>query len=77
MRDFFKNNPHLSKLNLVYLNSASYFIEQFYIDRYSPDYDIYEQYLGYISSVIKMFRNLCRNRNKKLFKIVEDWGISD
>lgn len=24
-----------------------------------------------------MFRNLCRNRNKKLFKIVDDWGITE
>lgn len=24
-----------------------------------------------------MFRNLCRGRNKKLFKIVDDWGITE
>lgn len=24
-----------------------------------------------------MFRNLCRNRNKKLFKVVDDWGINE
>ncbi len=66
----------MSKLNLVNQNSASYFIEDFYCDRYTPEADISEQYIGYIGSIIKMFRNLCRNRNKKLFKIVDDWGIN-
>lgn len=77
MSDFLQQNQHLSKLNLVHLNSASYFIEGFYSDRYTCKSDISEQYVAYVGSVIKMFRNLCRNRNKKLFKIVDDWGITE
>ena len=32
--------------------------------------------IGYIGSMLKLMRNLCKDRNKKLAKIMEDYGLT-
>ena len=76
MQEFLTNNRVVSRLNLVKFSCASYFIEDFFVDPYNPNNEILNGYILYIIGIIKLFRNLCKGRNKKLINVVSDWGIT-
>ena len=51
-----------------------YYIESFFQEKFNKS--LYDNYVKYIISIVRLFRNLVKDRNKKLIKIINDWGIT-
>lgn len=70
--DFLYANPNLFQIQPYSGSEACFFIEDFFVDN---ETNKTKDYIEYLMSIIRLMRNMCKDRNKKLIKIADEHGF--
>lgn len=77
LEEFLAANPHFQKLRYVSPSVSSFFIEDLFCVDFESEDELVKnrEYVEFVISLVRLARNLCKDRNKKLLKVADDYGL--